>query len=85
MVERQPRVSILMATMSFTVPDEVRDRFEAAFRGHDQSAVVTGLLLLAIQAEERRRSPSLTERLRQVAEGAARPADARIGRKVPQR
>lgn len=63
-----------MATMSFTVPDEVRDRFEEAFRGHDQSAVVTGLLLLAIQAEERRRqgSRSLTERLRQVGESRRR-------------
>jgi hypothetical protein len=55
-----------MATMRFSVPDEVRDRFETAFRGHDRSVVVTGLLLLAVQAEERRQrrsSPSLTERL----------------------
>jgi hypothetical protein len=54
-----------MATVSFTVPDEVRDRFEAAFRGHDRSTVVAGLLLLAVEAEERRgrRSLSLTERL----------------------
>jgi hypothetical protein len=52
----------------------VRDRFEKAFLGHDRSAVVTGLLLLAIQAEERRRrSLSLVERLRRVGDGAARP------------
>jgi hypothetical protein len=64
-----------MATMRFSVPDEVRDRFEKAFRGHDRSAVVTGLMLLAIQAEERRRrSLSLVERLRRVGDGAARPA-----------
>jgi hypothetical protein len=51
--------------MRFSVPDDVRDKFEAAFRGHDRSAVVTGLLLLAVEAEERRerRSVSLTERL----------------------
>jgi hypothetical protein len=57
-----------MATMSFTVPDELRDRFEEAFRGHDQSAVVTGLLLLAVEAEDRRqrRSLTLSERLRRV-------------------
>jgi hypothetical protein len=71
-----------MATMSFTVPDEVQDRFEEAFQSHDRSAVVTGLLVLAVQAEERRRrrSLSLTERLRQVGERHARPADDRIGR-----
>ena len=63
-----------MATMSFTVPDEVRDRFEQTFRGHDQSAVVTGLLLLAVQAEERRRrSLSLVERLRHLGDGGPRP------------
>jgi hypothetical protein len=68
-----------MATMRFSVPDEVRDRFEQAFRGHDRSAVVTGLLLLAIQAEERRRSSlSLVERLRRV--GATRPAPDPIRR-----
>jgi hypothetical protein len=65
-VGRRPKcASILMATMRFSVPDEVRDRFETAFRGHDRSAVVTGLLLLAVEVEERRqrRSASLTERL----------------------
>jgi hypothetical protein len=62
-----------MATMTFTVPDEVRDRFEQAFRGHDPSAVVTGLLLLAVEAEERQqRGPlSLTERLRRLGAGGA--------------
>jgi hypothetical protein len=66
-----------MATMTFTVPDEVRDRFEHAFRGHDQSAVITGLLLLAVKAEERqqRSSLSLTERLRRVGATAMPPAD----------
>ena len=64
-----------MATMSFKVPDDVRDRFEQFFRDYDQSAVVTGLLLLAVEAEERRcrRSQSLLERLRRVDDGSARP------------
>jgi hypothetical protein len=62
-----------MASMTFTVPDEVRDRFEQAFRGHDLSAVVTGLLLLAVEAEERqqRSGLSLTERLRRLGAGGA--------------
>ena len=61
-----------MATISFTIPDEVRDKFEEAFRDHDRSAVVAGLLLLAVEAEERQRRQalSLTERLRQVAASA---------------
>jgi hypothetical protein len=61
-----------MAIVSFTVPDEVRDKFEDAFRDHDRSAVVAGLLLLAVEAEQRQRrqSLSLTERLRQVAASA---------------
>jgi hypothetical protein len=64
-----------MATMRFTVPDEVRDRFEAVFQGHDRSAVVTGLLLLAVEAEQRQRwqSLSLTERLRSVGDAVVRP------------
>jgi hypothetical protein len=84
--ERRPlsSVSVPMATMSFTVPDEVRDRFEQAFRGDDQSAVVTGLLLLAVQAEERRRrSLSLVERLRRVGDGGARPSRDPL-RRAPQ-
>jgi hypothetical protein len=62
-----------MATMTFTVPDEVRDRFERAFRGHDSNAVVTGLLILAVEAEERqqRSALSLTERLRRLGAGGA--------------
>jgi hypothetical protein len=71
-----------MATMRFSVPDEVRDRFEEAFRGHDRSAIVTGLLLLAVQAEERRRrgSLSLVERLRRLGDAGRRPADDPIRR-----
>jgi hypothetical protein len=81
-VPRRPRKSIPMATMRFSVPDEVRDRFEEAFREHDRSVVVTGLLLLAVEAEERRRrqSLSLVERLRRVGNGGLRAADGPIRR-----
>jgi hypothetical protein len=76
MVDRRSSVSVSMAKMSFTVPDEVRDRFEQSFRDYDQSAVVTGLLRLAVEAEERRcrSSQSLLERLRGLGEGGARPS-----------
>ena len=74
-----------MATMRFSVPDEVRDRFEEAFRGHDRSAVVTGLLLLAVQAEERRRrgSGSLLERLRRVGDAGLPQSDDATRRVAP--
>ncbi len=56
-----------MATMSFSVPDDVRDKFDKVFEGHNKNAVVTTLLLHAIEEEERRRrSLGLVERLRLV-------------------
>jgi hypothetical protein len=56
-----------MATMSFSIPDDVRDRFDAAFDGHNRNAVITTLMLNAIEEEERRRrSLGLVERLRLV-------------------
>jgi predicted transcriptional regulator len=56
-----------MATMSFSVPDDVRDRFDAVFEGHNKTAIITTLMLNAIEEEERRRrSLGLVERLRLV-------------------
>jgi hypothetical protein len=56
-----------MATMTFSVPDDVRDRFEKVFKGNNKNAVITTLLLHAIDEEERRRrSLRLVERLRHV-------------------
>jgi hypothetical protein len=56
-----------MATMTFSVPDDVRDRFEMVFKGHNRNAVITTLLLHVIDEEERRRrSLRLVERLRRV-------------------
>jgi hypothetical protein len=56
-----------MATMSFSIPDDVRDRFNAVFDGHNKNAVMTTLMLNAIVEEERRRrSLGLVERLRLV-------------------
>jgi hypothetical protein len=70
-----------MATMSFSVPDDVRDRFEKAFEGHNKNAVVTTLLLHAIDEEERRRrSLGLVERLRLVSAGTSLLADEGGGR-----
>ena len=68
-----------MATMNFSVPDDVKERFDAAFEGQDTSAVITTLLMAAIEDEERRRrSLSLVERLRLI-RAHGRPTDDRIG------
>jgi hypothetical protein len=53
--------------MSFSIPDEVKDRFNAVFKGKDKSAIVTRLMLRAIAEEERsRRSHGFVDRLRRI-------------------
>jgi hypothetical protein len=68
-----------MATMSFSVPDDVKERFDSAFAGQDTGAIIITLLMSAIEEEERRRrSLSLVERL-QLLKGQGRLADGGIG------
>ena len=46
-----------MATMSFSIPDDVKDRFNEAFADANKSAVVTKLMCDALaQIERKRRS-----------------------------
>ena len=54
-----------MATMNFSIPDDVKEAFNKAFDGQNKSAVVAGLLRKAV--EDRRRLavlPSEGERRR---------------------
>lgn len=44
-----------MATMNFSIPDEVKDRFNEAFADTNKSAVVTKLMLDALDQIERKR------------------------------
>ena len=70
-----------MATMSFSIPDDVRDRFNAVFEGHNKTAIITTLMLNAIEEEERRRrSLGLVERLRLVSAHTPLVADDDDGR-----
>jgi hypothetical protein len=56
-----------MGTMNFSIPDEVKDKFNAVFEGKNKSAVITRLMVRAIEEEDRaRRSQSFVERLRQI-------------------
>jgi hypothetical protein len=70
-----------MATMSFSVPDDVRDKFNEVFQGRNKNAVITTLMLHAIAEEEQRRRPlGLVERLRLVTRHGRSLAGEDIGR-----
>jgi len=56
-----------MATMNFSIPDDVKDAFNKAFEGENKSAIVSGLMRRAIEEKERkRRAAGLVERLREI-------------------
>lgn len=56
-----------MATMNFSIPDDVKEAFNKAFEGENKSAVVASLLRKAVEEKERsRRSAELVERLRRI-------------------
>ncbi len=56
-----------MGTMNFSIPDDVKEAFNKAFEGENKSAVVTRLLMRAIDEEaRRRRSHGYVERLRRI-------------------
>ena len=53
-----------MPTVNFSVPEDVRDAFNAAFEGQNKSAVIAALMREAVErAEQRRRSVSAYKRI----------------------
>jgi len=53
-----------MATMNFSIPDEIRDAFNREFSSQNKSAVIAGLMQQAIAgAEQQRRRQAAFERL----------------------
>jgi hypothetical protein len=44
-----------MATVNFSVPEEVKKAFNAAFAGRNKSAVIADLMMSAVEEERRRR------------------------------
>ena len=48
-----------MATMNFSIPDDVKQRFNQAFADVNKSAIVTQLLEEAIERAERKRRSDL--------------------------
>jgi len=70
-----------MATMNFSIPDDVKDAFNKAFEGENKSAVVSGLMRRAIEEKERkRRAAGLVERLREIRTGSRPMTDDEIRR-----
>lgn len=54
-----------MATVNFSVPDEVKEAFNATFEGQNKSAVISELMREAVERVEReRRSGEAIERIR---------------------
>ncbi len=43
-----------MATVNFSVPDEVKEAFNRAFAGENKSAVIARLMRQAVEEKERR-------------------------------
>jgi hypothetical protein len=55
-----------MATVNFSVPDEVKDRFNRAFAGQNKSQIIAALMLRAVeeQALKKRRTKAIDSLLR---------------------
>jgi hypothetical protein len=74
-----------MATVNFSVPEEVKKTFNRAFAGANKSAIVAQLMRDAVEArrrEERRRGAierllRLRRRMKPVTQGAIRAARAK--------
>jgi predicted transcriptional regulator len=63
-----------MATMNFSVPDDVKEAFNRLFDGQNKSAVVTALMREAIEREERRqRSVAAIDRILENQKDPTRP------------
>jgi len=43
-----------MSTVNFSVPDDVKDRFNAAFAGQNKSAIIADLMLEAVERAKRK-------------------------------
>lgn len=56
-----------MATMNFSIPDDVKEAFNEAFKDDNKSAVITGLMRRAIEERVRQRNgESFLERIRAI-------------------
>ena len=74
-----------MATMNFSVPSDVKEAFDKAFRRHNKSAVLTELMRQAVNERQRRgrrdrvveKLLALRKRTRRITDRAVRAARRR--------
>jgi hypothetical protein len=60
-----------MATVHFSIPDDVQYRFDRAFEGQNRHEVIAALMLRAVEEEERKRRPAgLVDRLSLIRESS---------------
>jgi len=53
-----------MATVNFSVPDEIKEAFNAEFAGRNKSAVIASLMMRAVEEEQgRKRRAQAIDRL----------------------
>lgn len=70
-----------MATMNFSIPDDVKEAFNKTFEGENKSAVVADLMRKAVEDRARRhRSADLVERMRRIRESGRPVTDEEIKR-----
>jgi hypothetical protein len=70
-----------MATMNFSIPDDVKEAFNRTFEGENKSAVVADLMRKAVEERERsRRSADFVERLHRIRESGRPVTDEEIRR-----
>ena len=77
-----------MSTVNFSVPDEIKDEFNAVFSGQNKSAIIAGLMREAVErarrkersraaisriAARRERAPSVTDAAFRKARAQGRP------------
>jgi metal-responsive CopG/Arc/MetJ family transcriptional regulator len=72
-----------VATVNFSVPDDVRDAFNEAFAGRNKSAIIAELMRQAVEEERQREArEAAVERLRQRRRPAATSAAIRRAREA---
>jgi len=70
-----------VATVNFSVPDDVRDAFNAEFEGQNKSAIIASLMREAVErAERKRRSRRAIDRILKRREQAPVMDDAMLRR-----
>lgn len=68
-----------MGTVNFSIPDDVKQAFDAAFAGRNKSAIVTALMREAVERDARERaSRAAAERILDRRATAPRRTDAQL-------